>query len=281
MHMSSILAPSFSQPPLSRALNGVGLSKASQRAAREELHLLSIDVSKLSENVRSALQVSAEEVAAWSTLAARTGASLVVMVSDQAIDLYSTEHDRRRAFRAVMEGFAERVQLRHELGRLRTSERRGAMAARYLFERAAGLINGSGRPFLARMHAATSTASAHAALGPTLASLFRVAANVGLRVRLEATTSTSAFVLGELESLVAERIVDEELTGWQSQEAELCRAEDMAEVFKIEGEIEEHVSDLRAFADEPGSHVRIRAAGYLAGLAEIAPLSLRAAGQRR
>jgi len=280
--MSSILAPDFSLPPLSRASNGDGLSKASLRAAREQVHLLSIDVSALPESVRSALRMGGEEIAAWSGLAARQGASLVVMVSDDAIELYSTEHDRKRAFRAVMESLASRVQLRHELGRCRTLERRGTDAVRHLFQRAAGVVPGGGRPFLARMHAATAIASTHAALGPTLASLFRSGANVGLRVRLEAATAASPFVLSDLELLTAERIVEEELASFQSQEAELCRAEDFAEVFRIEGEVDEPARDSRAYlGDEPGSHVRIRAAEYLEGFAEIVPLALRAGGQRK
>ncbi|HET9931500.1 MAG TPA: hypothetical protein VFQ35_12455 [Polyangiaceae bacterium] len=276
--MSSTLAPDFSLPPLSRAPNGDGPSKASLRAEREELHWLSIDLRSLSDDVRSALRVSADEIAAWSAYAARFGASLVVVTTETSIELYSTEHDRRRAFRVAMESFAARVELRHELGRCRTVERRGSAAARHLFLRAAGVAPGGGRPFLARMHAATTTAAAHAVLGPTLASLFRIAANVGLRVRVEATNGGTG-ALGELESLVAERIVEEELAAWQSQEAELCRAEELSDVFRIQGE-SEVPSDSR-FGEEPGSHVRIRASEYLHGLAEVVPFSLRVAGARK
>ncbi|MGC4089612.1 MAG: hypothetical protein QM756_17340 [Polyangiaceae bacterium] len=279
--MSSVLAPDFSHPPLSRAPNGSGLSRSSMRAAREQLHLLRVDFRGLPDDVRSALRVPHEEVAAWSSHAARLGASLVVMASEDGIDLYSTERDRKRAFRAVMEGLATRVQLRHELGRSRTSELRGNDVARYLLQRAAGVAEGGGRPFLARMHVASSTASTHASLGPTLASLFRIAANVGLRVRLEASSSASPFVLGELETLTAERIVEEELASFQSQEAELCRAEDFTEVFTIEGEFDDSRDSRAYLSDEPGSHVRIRAAEYVANLAELVPLSLRAVGQRK
>lgn len=276
--MSSTLAPDFSLPPLSRAPNGDGPSKASLRAVREEIHWLSIDLSSMSDEVRSALRVTTDEVAMWSSQAARFGASLVVVTTDTSIELYSTEHDRRRAFRAAMESFASRVQLRHELGRCRTVERRGSAAARHLFQRAAGVIPRSGRPFLARMHAATTAAAAHAVLGPTLASIFRIAANVGLRVRVEATNGGSG-ALGELESLVAERIVEEELAAWQSQEAELCRAEDLSEVFRSQGESESPMESR--FGEEPGSHVRIRASEYLQGLADVVPFSLHVAGGRK
>lgn len=278
--MSSTLAPDFSLPPLSRAPNGDGLSKASLRAAREEIHWLSVDLSAVPEGVRAALRVSSDEIAAWSALSARFGASLVVITTESTIELCSTEHDRRHAFRGAMESFAARVQLRHELGRSRTVERRGGAAVRHLFQRAAGTAVGGGRAFLARMHAATATASSHAVLGPTLASMFRVAANVGLRVRVEATAGASPNQLGELETMVAERIVEEELAAWQAQEAELGRVEDLNEVFLIEGESED-ACEPRVFAEEPGSHVRIRAADYLVGLGDVVPISLRAAGQRK
>jgi hypothetical protein len=254
------------------------MSKSSLRAAREEIHALTIDLSALSEEVRFALRVGSEEIAAWSAHAARFGASLLVLTTESSIELYSTERDRRRAFRGPMDSFAARVQLRHELGRCRTIERRGATAVRHVFQRAAGVVAGGGHSFLVRMHAASSSASAHAVLGPTLASMFRIAANVGLRVRLEVMPGSSASELGELGILVAERIVEEELAAWQAQEAELCRAQDLSEAFPIDGDVEEH-PERRAFAEEPGSHIRIRAADYLASLADVVPLSLRAAGR--
>jgi hypothetical protein len=259
--MSLILAPDFSLPPLSRASHRPGPSKASLRAARELVHSLSIDMGALPKDVRSALCVDAQESAAWSSLAGRSGASLVVMLSEDAIELWSTAHDRERAFRGVMESLLSRVQVRHELGRSRTVERRGSEAARSLFLRAAGMARGGGRPFLARMHRATATASAHATLGPTLASVFRTASNVSLRVRLEATTPSSPFTLSDLECLTAERIVEEELAAWQSQEAELGRAADLSELVPIEGELDDETHDRRAcLGDEPGSQMRLRCA---------------------
>lgn len=275
--MASMLAPDFSLPLLNCAARGDGPSKASLRASREEIHWLSIELGSLSDDVRAALRVGADESERWSSSAAHQRASLVVLATETAVELYSTEQDRRRAFRGPMESFAARVRLRPELGQSRTVERRGSAAARHLFQRAAGISEGPGRPFLSRVHAATTAAAAHAVLGPTLSSLFRVAANVGLRVRLEAT-SGSATTPGELESLVAERIVEEELAAWQAQEAELCRAEDLSEAFR-EHERDRYV-DAR-FGDEPGSRVRIRAADHVNGLADVARLTLRAAASRK
>lgn len=277
--MTSTLAPDFSQPPLSRALRGSGPSPASLRAAAERIHVLSVDWHSLRGAASTGLCVSTDEQRTWLTLAAREGASLVVMSTDERLELFSTERDRKRAFRAVMESLAACVKERPELGKARTVTRMGGDAVRHLFARVAGIEPSGTRPFVAHMHAASTASSAMAALGPTLASLFRNAANVGRRVRLEALISDPLQSLDDLEALSAERIVEEELAAWQTQEAELCRAEDFAEQFSIEPDGEE-TRDSRVFmGDEPGSHVRIRVGDFIAP--DTLPASLRVVGQRR
>ena len=125
-----------------------------------------------------------------------------------------------------MKAMAARVQIIPELGKTRTLSLCGADAARHLFTHAAQLgAAGTTHP-ASSIYRAAALSAASTALGPTLASLFRAAANVGRRVRHETSLddSNASPALREVESLAAERIVEEELATWQAQEAEIQRA---------------------------------------------------------
>ncbi len=102
----------------------------------------------------------------------------------------------------------------------------GAGAVRHLFIHAVHFGAAGATHPASYIHGAAALSAACTALGPTLASLFRAAANVGRRVRNETSLDDSnvSAALREVESLAAERIVEEELATWQAQEAEIKRA---------------------------------------------------------
>lgn len=192
----------------------------------EEIHILSIKVTSLPEDLRNALIITRDEHTNWLTSAAGKGRSLLVLRTDDSVDFYTTNRDRFVALRPVIESLAARVKNVPELGKTRTVERCGTDAARHLMVHAARqIVSGSTHPG-SSIHGAAALSAASTALGPTLGSLFRAAANVGRRVRQETTLHDSNIdpALQEMETFVADRIVEEELATWQAQEAEIQRA---------------------------------------------------------
>ena len=218
----------------------------------EEIHILSIKVSSLPEDLRDALNVTRDEHTSWLTAAAERGRSLLVLRTDDSVEFYTTNRDRFVALRPVIESLAARVKIAPELGTARTVERRGTDAARQLMVHAARQ-NGSGSTHPgSSIHGAAALSAASTALGPTLGSLFRAAANVGRRVRQETALHDSNIdlALQEMETLAADRIVEEELATWQAQEAEIQRAtSEMPRVAQPRSSFEK---------PEPVSEVRLR-----------------------
>jgi hypothetical protein len=154
----------------------------------------------------------------WLTEAALNGASLAVVSDAGALELYSTEEGRQRAFPAVMASLRERLLGNSDLGKLRVRELSGKSALEHLFNRAAGLEGScDGQEVLAEIHAAAAAAAASAALGPTLGAVFWAAANVTRRVLQETAIhhgdGESSF--RDLYRFEAERIVAEELAAFQ------------------------------------------------------------------
>ena len=224
-------------------------------ARHDSIHVLCIDLHALADASRQALSPCRDEQLDWLSRAAERGRSLVVLQTDNTLEFYTTERDRRATYRPVVESMAMRVRSWPQLGRARCLEQTGITVARHLFRYAAEVActaKGNANS-TSQIHGAAALSAASAALGPTLASLFRAAANVGRRVRQETllkdpNTSPS---LREVESLAAERIVEEELATWQAQEAEVERAaEQLPHIVQCY---------LRPFeSQEPSSEVRLR-----------------------
>jgi hypothetical protein len=199
------------------------------RAAGEEIHLLVIE---LTDSNRAALEVDQSERRRWLAEASAAGASLMVLTSEDSLELYSTERDRVKAFRPVLRTLNACVRNVSGLGATRTLSKQGTAAARHLLRRSAGLDSTDlGRSHLvAGLHAAASQAAAAKALGRTLMRLVASAARVIQRVRKETEMGDLATApeLVELETLGIERITEEELAAWQAAEAERRRAEEQA-----------------------------------------------------
>jgi len=235
---------------LSQSLNRERLSQANA-----QVYVLCIHIGSLSESAKGALRFSFDEQLSWMTAAAELGCSLVVMCTDDSIELFTTDRDRYVALKPVLRAMAERVCKRPDLGSTATVQLERDAVARRLFVHAAGMKASHCRTTTtaSTIHRAAAISAASTALGPMLASLFRAAANVARRVRQEtalesAGTSES---LRELETFAAERIVEEELATWQAQEAEIQR-----ETTDLPGL--ERLSNSSFSSPEPASEVRLR-----------------------
>lgn len=262
---------------------------ANVEPTNETVHLLIIDLPRTPSAGREALAFPRDEQLAWLARAAQRGTSLVALLTDRSIELYSTESDRTQAFRPVLESLATRMKSVPVLGKARTVTKSGANAARHLLRRAGGLsseVLGDQR-FVTQLHAATALSTFSSALGPNLGSLFRAATNVGRRVRQETALGdpNATLALREVDQLSAERIVEEEVTAWQTQEAEITRVVTRAEIYSAIADAnfeaaeaslpEVEQSGIRRvfagqalFGDEPGSMVRSRGTRALARTGE-------------
>lgn len=237
------------------------------------LHALIIELPELSAG-DGKIVFTRDEQLAWLKDAARRGASLVVLPSERSLELYSTERDRKRAFRAVLESLQARVKAVPAFAKVRTVEKIGLGAARHLLRRAGdGGLAGSPR-LMTQLHAATALSAYSSALGADLGSLFRAAVTVSRRIRKETELAdpNAPRALREVEQLAADRIVEEEMAAWQAQEAEVARVVEevgfdeprtLAGVSRLPAPERRKSSMLRygpaqAFVEEPGSMIRVR-----------------------
>ena len=195
--------------------------------ANEAIHLLVIELPPSVGEEQGALAFSREEQLSWVNAAAQLNASLVAVLTGRSIELYSTESDRTRAFRLVLETLAARSKRFPALRTARAVALSGTEAARHLLRRSSGLdaeVPGDPR-LLTQLHAATALSAFSRALGSALGPLFRSAVTVSRRVRQETALGdpTATAEAREFEELGAVRILEEELAAWQSQEAEITR----------------------------------------------------------
>lgn len=280
--MSHVLTPNFSLPPLSLATSGAGPSPESVHAAKEELRLLLVDADALSPAERVYLLPRESEVRDWYLQAADQGVSLLVLRTEDTIELYSTQNDRQLACTAPLMGLAQRGQQRPELGRVRVVPRRGQDAAQHLFQLAAGIGMSPGKTTqtLSRIQLAFMMASKAGCLGATLESLFRRAINVGARVESEALVGRprSKAHLHEVAETTAERIVAEEMTNWKTEQTQLFRSLSRAENrIRTSMTTPPSARGLGFKEHEAPSGVRIRV-GREVGLAGDAPDTEKAVG---
>lgn len=233
--------------------------------AEEMIHLLVIELPS------AGADFALRDEIAWCAEAGAQGASLVVLQSEGRLELYSTERDRESAFRPVLKSLAAQARRHPELRRARTVAKGGSVAALHLLRRAAGLEASatSDQRFIVNLHMSTATSAASLALGPSLASLFRAAANAHRRVRQETVLGdpSATSELREIEQASAERIVEEELLAWQAQEAEVYRAVEQARLYRavesakpeVRAQMSSHAATPQTpFAEEAPSAVRLR-----------------------
>ncbi|HEY3496484.1 MAG TPA: hypothetical protein VGK73_17415 [Polyangiaceae bacterium] len=251
------------------------VSNPNRKGSEPAIHVLVIELPELPEAERAALAFSRDEQLAWLKAAARRSASLVVLVGERSLELYSLESERERAFRAVLESLRGRVKDVPAFAKVRTVAKRGIVAARHLVQRAGGADEVP--RLMTQLHAATALSAYSAALGMEVGALFRAAVAVSRRIRKETALGdpNAPQALREIERLAADRIVEEELAAWQAQAAEAPRGQEQAafdEPVTRAGVARSNrpellssvMNGIRVFAEEPGSMVRVRIGTALA-----------------
>jgi glutamyl-tRNA reductase len=194
---------------------------------------LVVEADALSPTERVYLLPRESEVRDWHVQAAEQGVSLVVLRTEDTIELYSTQNDRQLACSPPLMSLAQKGQLRPELGRVRVVPRRGLDVVRHLFNLSAGIgmSPGKAKQCLSRIQLASIMASKAGCLGATIESLFHTAIRVGQRVDSESLVGRpkSSESLREIAEFSASRIVEEEITNWQTEQSHLFRSLSRAE----------------------------------------------------
>ena len=184
------------------------------------LHSLTVDFGHAAAPVRAAFEFSADELSSFLCQAGRDGVPLVLLCTSRALHMVSTSHNHVRAFRPVLSSIHDRAQGAEGWRGLPVRTASGSDAARCLLRQA---IPSSGfepeaRQFVAELRAAAERSRSWGAFSDELAALIRMTEHAAARVwgetRLGRPGSSEAEL--ELETLVAERIVEEELVAWQS-----------------------------------------------------------------
>lgn len=186
----------------------------------QPVRLLAIDLRKAAPAVREALQMTPAEV---DELVARVrsfeGRLDLVVVSDRArIELYSTEPNHTKAFRAVLRELIARVGGRDALADLPTIEASGSAAAEHLMRLAVGIDGSSGLENLGALNLALARSRRAGTLGRESSALFTSAVEAGWRAYCETAVSETARSQSEREvaTLEAERIANESLVAWKA-----------------------------------------------------------------
>jgi len=224
------------------------------------LHCLTVNFTYAPTAVRAAFEFQAEETRDLLCLAGRAGRPLLLLRTGSSCTLVSTSQNHVRAFRPVLARLKERLAKADGWKTLRVRLASGSDAGRVLLQRAipARRFAPEIRRFVSDVRAAAEMSATCGSLSGELAALVRMMEHAAERIWEETGLSRpgSSEVELELETLVAERIVEEELVGWQSSYPALRssrRPVSDADIGPFDGE-------------ERHSMVRIRTASVLAKL---------------
>lgn len=186
------------------------------------IHLLAIDLRSTSAAARDAFAMSRDELAALSAKARAAGedVEVVVLASDERFEIYTTESARPAVYRAVLGAIVARMPS-EERASVRTTEVIGVAAAWHLMHLMLGTEGQSGVRMLGNVNHAVVRARASGTLGAELTALFECVTNAGWRIQSETTLGDgqSTPAEQEVDSLEAERIIEEELVTWQAARA--------------------------------------------------------------
>ena len=186
----------------------------------DSLHSLTVDFARAPAPVRAAFEFSTDELSVFLCQAGNQGVPLLLVHTSRALHLVSTSHDHVRAFRPVLAGIHQRVQNLDGWRSLPVRGAGGSDAARCLLQQAIPVAGFDPlvQEFVRELRAAAAASSSWGAFSPALVCLVRMAEHAVARVWDEtglgrAGSSEAAL---DLETLVAERILEEELVAWQS-----------------------------------------------------------------
>ncbi len=191
-------------------------------AAADRINLLAIDLTTAPELLRSSLYIDRDEL---TVLLDRirlqlSELELVVVSSDERVELYGAGANWRRGFQHVLRELAARAGELSGFGALRTFEIGGVAAGRHLMRVATGLESyfGAAELALRTVDDAAQVARMAHTLGDDLSTLFTCAATAGARCGRETKFASAIVTDAELDLEVpeVERIVEEELMAWQA-----------------------------------------------------------------
>jgi hypothetical protein len=186
----------------------------------DSLHCLTVDFANAPESIRAAFAFPAEEVRDLLCEAGSRGLPLILLNGQTTLTLVSTNQCHVRAFRPILARIRERTLSLDGWRALPVRIASGSDAGRQLLRQAipATRFEPEIRGFVRNLRAACELSGTCGALSTELGALVRMTEHAAERVwdetRLGRPGSSEAEI--ELESLAAERIVEEELVAWQS-----------------------------------------------------------------
>ncbi len=226
----------------------------------DTLHCLTVDFACAAPSVRDAIALQVDEIRDLLCHAGREGVPLLVLQKSSSLTLVSTRQEHVRAFRPVLAIVREHL-LGHDGWRaLPVRVGTGSDAGRQLLRYAipSSRFEPEIRAFMRDLRHAAELSGTCGAFSTELGALVRMTEHAADRVweetRLGRAGSSEAEL--ELESLAAERIVEEELVAWQSSYPALRSSR---------RPISDADIDLYA-GEERHSMVRLRVAGVLSKL---------------
>ena len=224
------------------------------------LHCLTIDFTHAPEPVRVAFELEADELRDLLCHAGCSGLPLLVLCAGNWLTLVSTSQNHVRAFRPILARVRERTKATEGWRGLPVRMASGSDAARQLLQNAipATRFEPEIRAFVRSLRSAAELSRTCGALSTELGAVVRMTEHAATRVWEETRLGRPGSSEGELEleTLAAERIVEEELVAWQSSYPALRssrRPVSDADIGPFDGE-------------ERHSMVRIRAASILTKL---------------
>ncbi len=184
------------------------------------LHSLTVDFESAPASLRAAFELDQDELSDLLCQAGRDGLPLVLLCTQGSLHMVSTSQNQVRAFRPVLSRIHERARAIEGWRSLPARTASGSDSARYLLRQAipATRFEPEVRAFVRGLRVAAELSRVCGAFSAELAALIRMTEHAAERVweetRLGRPGSSEAEL--ELETLVAERIVEEELVAWQS-----------------------------------------------------------------
>jgi len=184
------------------------------------LHLLTIDLERAAGAVREAFEFSSDDRRELLLEAGSHGIPLLLLVTTRSFHLVSTYGNHVRAFRPALTRMRDRTHAAEAARAMPVRIAQGRGAARQFLQHATPLSHdrAAAQAFMTELRAAARIALDCGAFSLELGALCQMAEQTAERIegetRLGTPSSSSAEL--ELETLAAERIVEEELLAWQS-----------------------------------------------------------------
>lgn len=184
------------------------------------LRCLTVDFARAPQALRAAFEFPVDEIRDLLCLAGRDGLPLIILYTPSALTLISTSQHHVRAFKPVLASVRERTLELEGWRNLPVRIASGSDAGRQLLRHAVPntCFEPEIRHFVRALRRAAELSSSCDAYTSELAALVRMTDHAAARVcdetRLGQTGANDAEA--ELETLAAERILEEELVAWQS-----------------------------------------------------------------